>query len=455
MSLTSVNYILFLLASVAVFYLIPGKYRPHLIMVLSIVFYMFFSPEKLLILLAFIFVIYFLGLRIGTRKKAAALLCAAGVTMSAAVLVFFRVLSSVKSGDLTPLGLSYCILQSISYLLAVYRGTLAPVTSPVELFNYLLFFPKLMAGPIEEPGQFLERLRNSGFDCRNILRGLPLIAVGMAKKLAVAEVLTPAVTRVFDDMVLSSGSTTVIGIISYSFVILFDFSGYSDMAMGASLLFGIPLTENFRSPYLAVGMVDFWKRWHISLTSWLRNNIYFPLGGSRTSRKERYLNVLTVFMVSGLWHGTTLNYLVWGIYHGLLQTGELMLCDVCGIDRHKKAPLVLRPFLCLITFILSAIGWVFFRSSSLSDAILILSGIFTPWTSFQDTLSSVGLSVTMLIFAAFSIVLTTIFKAIINRRRDMSLLSSCFISAASIILALLGVIIMGQSEASSFIYFNY
>ncbi len=455
MSLTSVNYILFLLASVTLFYLVPARFKSHIIFLVSVTFYLFFSPGKLLILMAYIWVIYILAAVGHKHSKYAVFFTAVGIIGSVALLIFFRAFTALKQGDLTPLGLSYCILQSISYLRQVYSREIPPVESPVDLFAFLLFFPKIMAGPVENPRKFLSDLEVASYSKLNIYKGLPLIAVGIAKKLAVAEVLTPAVSVIFDGPAAHNGLASLLGVIFYSFVILFDFSGYTDIALGSALLFGIPLTENFKNPYLAVGMIDFWKRWHISLTSWLRTNIYFSLGGNRVSRKERYLNVLTIFMISGIWHGTTLSYLVWGMYHGLLQMAELFFLEKTGIKTSgKKAPALIRPLLIIMTFILATIGWVLFRASNLENAFAIIAGIFAPWSSFTLALKSLGITLFALIFAIASIIVTTIFKDILVKK-ELSLFSSSVISALAILLALAGVILLGSGSSSSFIYFNF
>ncbi len=455
MSLTSVNYILFLLASVSVFYLVPSRFKSHVIFLASLGFYIFFSPEKLLLLMIYIWIIFILGYEMGRHRKYSGRISFAGIVLSLLFLASFRVLSAIKAGNFAPIGLSYCVLQSISYLRQIRTRKIKALTSPIDLFSYLLFFPKMLAGPVEEPDKFLDSLKNAEYSSKLINRGFPLIAIGLAKKLAVAEILTPVVAIVFDSQSSLSGTATLIGIISYSFVILFDFSGYTDIARGSALLFGIELTENFKNPYLSVGIVSFWKKWHISLTSWLRTYIYFPLGGSRGTKKERYQNILTVFLISGIWHGNSLNYLAWGLYHGVLQIIEISFMTKTGINgKTKKLPLVLRPFAMLLTFILVNIGWVLFRSNNLIDAYSIASALFNPWTDLFTALNVLRLSIFAFVFVICAIIVTTILKAIVSGKK-VSLFTSCLVSAVSLLIALLGIVILGSTTASSFIYFDF
>ncbi len=455
MSLTSVNYILFLLASVTIYYLLPTRFKSHVIFLVSIAFYIFISPEKLLMLMAYIWIIYFLGYAIHKFEKISYLLFILGTSLSLAVLASLRLLTAIKIGDFAPLGLSYCVLQSIYYLRQIRLGIITPLASPVNLFAYLLFFPKILAGPVEAPDLFLKRLELAKFSSQDINRGLPLIAIGMAKKLAVAEVLTPVATLAFNVTPELSGLSYLIGIISYSFVILFDFSGYSDIALGSALLFGIELTDNFHNPYLSMGIVDFWKRWHISLTSWLRINVYFPLGGSRVKKGERNFNILTVFILSGVWHGASLNFLAWGIYHSLLQIIEIFLREKSGLHNKKRhIPLLFRPFFILLTFAFVTVGWVLFRAPNLTSAYQILTGVFNPWQGFMPALTELNLSLIALICAIVAILITTILKAIVAKY-NLSFVTSGIITAVSLLVAIFGLSLMGSNSANSFIYFNF
>lgn len=275
---------------------------------------------------------------------------------------------------LLPVGISFYTFQSLSYTIDVYRGTLRAERNWLTYATYLAFFPQLVAGPIERASNLLPQFRETRLFCRKkAITGCRLMLWGFFKKLVIADNCAEIVEKIFVHYDTIGGSALLYGAIIFAFQIYADFSGYSDIAIGTARLFGIRLSQNFDNPYFAISIPDFWRRWHISLTSWFRDYVYIPLGGSRKGCYRTLLNTLIVFTLSGLWHGANWTFLLWGFYHGLLFTPWVM----GWVKRDKQ----LRPSLpqhlpqMLLTFLLICIGWILFRAENLGMALTCLRRI--------------------------------------------------------------------------------
>jgi len=285
-----------------------------------------------------------------------------------------------KLGLLLPAGLSFFTFSCVSYLVDVYRGKLEPERHIGRFVLYIAFFPKLLAGPIERATTFLPQiLRPVRFTPEGVTLGLQLILWGLFKKVVIADRLAAFVDTTYQTPQFASPVSLVIATYFYAFQIYCDFSGYTDIAIGAALVLGLKLMENFRRPYFARSVPEFWSgnRWHISLNTWFRDYLYIPMGGSRVSRPRFYFNILTVFMVSGLWHGAAWTFVIWGGLNGLFH----LLSMAAASLKQKVAPGIRLPrpvgaiLGILVTFHLILITWVFFRAASLSDAITIFSRV--------------------------------------------------------------------------------
>ena len=253
-----------------------------------------------------------------------------------------------------PVGISFYTFQSLSYAIDVYRGTLTPTRHIVDFFAYIAFFPQLVAGPIERATNLLPQISSPRtFRYDEAVEGLRRILWGFFKKMVVADNCALAVNTIWADYAGADAMTLVAGMLLFTFQIYGDFSGYSDIAIGTARLFGIRLMENFRLPYFSATMPEFWRRWHISLMTWFRDYLYIPLGGSREGTLRTIRNILIVFLLSGLWHGANWTFVVWGLYNACL----LLLWRVVR----------LRSI--LLTFLLAAVGWVVFRSASMTEAL--------------------------------------------------------------------------------------
>ena len=303
------------------------------------------------------------------------------------------------------MGISFYTFQALGYSIDVYRKKMAPTKDIVAFFAYISFFPQLVAGPIERATNLLPQfLKRREFDYDRAVDGVRQILWGLFKKMVVADNCAVYVDQVFTGYTHHTGSTLLLAALLFTFQIYCDFSGYSDIAIGTAKLFGIRLMRNFDTPYFSRSVTEFWRRWHISLTTWFRDYVYIPLGGSRTVRAKVVRNTLVVFLLSGLWHGANWTFIVWGAYHGLL------LCLEKSLNRKKAPPLTshllpltshllpLTSNLLPLTFSLVLLGWIVFRSSSLADAWGYLDGLFSP-SLFSVPFLFVGTKKTLLMVA--------------------------------------------------------
>ena len=283
------------------------------------------------------------------------------------------------------MGLSFHTFQAMSYTIEVYRGRQKAERHFGIYALYVMFYPQLVAGPIERPQnlihQFYEEHR---FDYDRVVSGLQLIAWGLFKKVVVADRLAKVVNVVYAGPSQYGGPPLVIATVFFAFQIFCDFSGYSDIAIGSARVMGFTLMNNFNRPYHSQSIAEFWRRWHISLSTWFRDYVYIPLGGNRLSVPRWYANILVVFLVSGLWHGARWTYVIWGALHGIFlivgavtEKFRARITAAIGLGRH---PFFHNPLRVLFTFALVNLGWIFFRASSVRDAWQILTRLFTGWT---------------------------------------------------------------------------
>lgn len=263
-----------------------------------------------------------------------------------------------------PVGISFYTFQTLSYTIDIYRKEAEPIHDPIAFFAFVAFFPQLVAGPIERARDLLPQfLKKRHFDPAFATEGLQLMLWGLFKKIVIADQLATYVNLVFADVHSFQGIPLILASLGFTIQIYCDFSGYSDIAIGTACLFGFRLTTNFLTPYFATSIRDFWNRWHITLFSWFRDYIYFPLGGSRVGRGKWVFNILIVFGISGLWHGAAFTFIAFGLVHGLLYLGEWKVNQL--FPRKKELPNWIHGG---ITFFLVVLSWVLFRAISLSDA---------------------------------------------------------------------------------------
>lgn len=275
-----------------------------------------------------------------------------------------------------PIGMSFYSFRNISYLIDVYRGTIRSYNNFVIYVNYSLFFPSFSSGPIDRANDLIPQLSyRTQYDDKMIFSGLLQFMWGLFKKIVVAAHMNVYTNWIFGDIFSYSGGTLVFASVLYSIQLYCDFSGYSDMAIGIAKMFGIRIHRNFENPYFATSVTDFWHRWHISLSTWLRDYVFIPLGGNRCSKKRMYCNIFITFLISGIWHGVTINYLIWGALHGIISIFEKIMI--------KKKHLSFYLIRMLITFIIVNFLWVVFRLQCMDEIIYffmhMMDGIIYPF----------------------------------------------------------------------------
>lgn len=391
MLFNSFSFLGFFTALVVVYYASPHRYRWGLLLLASLYNYAAFRLEYLFLLLAVTAVGYGAGLAIAStddRRRRRLWLVSAVVVALGSLFVnkyydfFATALNDAMARPALPrldlavaAGLSFYAFSCVSYLVDVYQRKLPAERHVGKFALYVAFFPKLLAGPIERARPFLEQLeRPVRFNAAQVTSGLQLMLWGLFKKVVIADRLAPVVDAAYRTPSFASPADLLVATYFFAFQLYCDFSGYSDIAIGASRVLGIDLIENFRRPYLATTVREFWaQRWHLSLSGWFRDYLYFPLGGSRVAKWRGYLNLLIVFLVSGLWHGANWTFVVWGGLNGLYQVVETMLS---GSRRDAAEPSFARRLAGrLLTFHLILVSWVFFRAASLADAVTVLSRI--------------------------------------------------------------------------------
>jgi D-alanyl-lipoteichoic acid acyltransferase DltB (MBOAT superfamily) len=368
-----------------------------MLLLASCLFYMAFVPAYIAILFVTILIDYVAGIRIeestGERRR---LWLVVSIVSTCAVLFIFKyfdffndsvALAARAMGMeyaipalhlLLPVGLSFHTFQSLSYVIEVHAGRQRAERDFGLYALYVMFYPQLVAGPIERPQNLLHQFREKhDFDYERVVAGLQLMAWGLIKKIVVADRLAEIASVVYDTPHDYTGIPLWIGTIAFAFQIYCDFSGYSDIAIGSAQVMGFTLMKNFDRPYIARSVSEFWRRWHISLSTWFRDYLYVPLGGNRVARPRWLANLFITFLVSGLWHGARWTFVVWGALHGAYLVAALLTSDVrsrlraaIGAERH---PRLLTAWQMGVTFVLINVGWVFFRATSISDAWYVIS----------------------------------------------------------------------------------
>jgi alginate O-acetyltransferase complex protein AlgI len=346
-----------------------------------------------------------------------------------------------------PLGISFYTFETISYISDVYLGRSRAIRNPLDYALFIMFFPHLVAGPIVRPQDFLPQLqRRKRFSWPRFYLGLRLFLIGFFKKSIVADHLAQQIVDPLFNAPGTYGSlATWLGVLAYSVQIYCDFSGYSDMAIGIAHLFGFKLPWNFNYPYLATSIADFWRRWHISLSTWLRDYLYKPLGGNRFGTARTYRNLILVMLLGGLWHGASWTFVAWGLYHGVLL----------ALHRAMPWPQTLggrafKPLAIVSTFVLVSIGWVFFRSQSFADAGTILAHLFAP-------VAGLALNPLPLLLVALCLALTFLggwaASRIDFRKLEQRLPAPAVGAAWALFLVLTLLLLPGSSK--TFIYFQF
>ncbi len=403
MYFNSLTFALFLPIVFCLYWFVFGrnlKWQNLFVLVASYVFYGWWDWRFLLLIALTSFCSFWSGILIDKYrddKGKAKLVNAANIILNLGILGLFKYYNFFAASFanlflgghsdkllmhlILPVGISFYTFQALSYTIDVHRGKIEPTHDIVQFFAYVSFFPQLVAGPIERASNLLPQFaRKRVFDPTQATDGLRLILWGLFKKVVVADQCARYVDQVFSNYATLPGGSLILGVVLFTFQIYGDFSGYSDIAIGTAKLFGIKLMTNFRTPYFSRNIKEFWTRWHISLTTWLRDYVYFPLGGSRCSKAKAIRNNYIVFILCGLWHGASWTYIAWGIYFGTLAGISILYGKGHSykdtVAHGKLLPSLKELGLILWLNILNCIGSVFFRSNSIGDAWRVFLGFF-------------------------------------------------------------------------------
>lgn len=474
MLFTSVVYFLFLAGSLLVYYIIPPKLRNYFLIVVSAIFYMYLKAEYLFIILFIIITNYFIGIEIekAESKTKQIRFLRLSLFVNLGMLIFFkywnfavenifqffglfRLNSPIPFLDIAlPIGLSYYIFQTIGYITDIYRGSRKAERDFFNFSLFTLFFPKLLVGPIERANHFLPQLtKKIYFDKVNISEGAKRIAWGLFKKLVVADRISIYQAAVMVNSQEQSGSTLFFATVLYTFQVYADFSGYTDIALGTARMFGFDLMENFKRPLLAKNMGDFWRRWHISLSSWVNDYIFNPIALNHRNwgKWGVFYALLISFIVIGIWHGASWNYVVFG----LLQAIALIYETVTKKARKKVArrmPTSLYNNLSIIaTFSYVSFSLIIFRSASYSEAMNFFEGLFSnPGKLFFDTPSTL----LFMLIGCGILLIHDIKKE--YRKNNYSLFSNkSWVQGISYALLIAYILVAGVFDGGQFIYFSF
>lgn len=480
MLFNSLLFAAFLTVVFFLYYILPVRFRWVFLLLASYAFYMNLHAAYGLLLLFSTLLTFFLALRLekASDKKKKKLCLAGGILPLVAVLLLFKLggpaidrLNALIAGGrlslhpltlriLLPAGISFYFFQSMGYLIDVYKGKIRAERHFGYYALFVSFFPQLLAGPIGRADALMPQLKTERrFDYDSAAYGLKLMAWGYFKKLVIADTFAVTVNQVYDNCRSYVGLVFIITTMMYAIQIYCDFSGYSDIAIGCARLFGVELATNFKSPYLSFSVREFWSRWHISLSTWFRDYVYIPLGGSRTGRIRHCLNLFVTFLVSGFWHGSSLTYLIWGALHGLLQIVETFLYP----KRKPGEPARKKHWWQLpLTFCLVCIAWIFFRANSIQDALWILSRLFwdigRPLNYLKTAAICLDLSYVSMAGMALSAAILFIYDVVSLKRDVIRLISKAWapLRYAAYVLLLVSIALFSyKGIATEFIYFQF
>ncbi|MEI6516281.1 MAG: MBOAT family O-acyltransferase, partial [bacterium] len=469
------------------YFVLPHRFRWQMLLVASCIFYMSFIPRYILILAITIVIDYVAALwivRPGISGRGKKIVLVISILSTCLVLGVFKYCNFFNDNlaalsrfigwhypigaldIILPIGLSFHTFQSVSYVIEVYRGHQKAERHFGIYALYVMFYPQLVAGPIERPQNLLHQFyEKHHFDYQRVTDGLKLMAWGLFKKVVIADRLSVAVNQVYGDPQDYFGLPLIVATVFFAFQIYCDFSGYSDIAIGAAQVMGFRLMDNFNRPYFSKSIPEFWKRWHISLSTWFRDYLYIPLGGNRAKTWRWQFNLFVTFVISGFWHGANWTYIIWGALNGLYLMGSIWtrgirrdICSLITLDQHPRVHKVVQVTL---TFSLVCIAWVFFRARDFHDAWYILTHMpvltegLRPIGAWQ--LLHMGLSRSELVIAILAIIMMESVHAIQRHRKIRHMLSErpAWIRWTVYTILVMGIVCFGVFDYNQFIYFQF
>lgn len=407
MSFISAEFLIFFLLVIVIYYAVLPKYRHFILLLISYVFYACWDIKYLVFLGIATLSTYICGLYVHKKK----------FILTVCIILNILVWGSFKFGLTTnsliiPIGFSFYCLQAFGYLIDVYRGTIVAEKSIVKYALFVSFFPTIVSGPIERSNNLLKQIQNgTEFVYEKAKKGLLYVVYGCFLKVLIADRIAGAVSPIYSNYVEYEGATLLVATVFYGIQLYADFAGYSYMAVGMAKVLGFEIIENFRQPYFAGSIKEFWSRWHISLSQWLKDYIYIPLGGSRQGKIRTYFNLMATFLVSGIWHGNGVKYIAWGVLHGGYQIVGKM---TYGIKRNIEQKLKIntecwsyRFVKIVITFILVDFAWIFFCANSMGSALAIIIRMIVSFNLGKALLNQelfMGLDINLFYILIFEII---------------------------------------------------
>lgn len=482
MLFNSLAYAVFLPCVFILYWVLPHKIRWPLLLAASYYFYMSWNAAYVMLIASTTLVSYVCAICVekAGSKKLKKLSVAAALIISLGILYVFKyynfsaeLLESISESIriprlnvLLPVGISFYTFQTLSYVIDVYRGKIQAERNLGIYATFVSFFPQLVAGPIERSSNLMPQINSpKHFNEKSAAYGLRLILWGLYKKMVVADNLAVFVDRVFSNVRGYAGCSLILAAVFFSVQIYCDFSGYSDIARGSAKLLGIDLMENFRSPYFSSSIREFWSRWHISLSTWFRDYVYIPLGGNRKGKFRTSLNNLMTFLVSGMWHGANLTFIVWGGIHGLAQVFEnaLGLSKKPKQEPRKKG--IMRRILGIpFVFVFVTLAWIFFRADNLPDAVYVLTHLLTgfeiahPGSFLAEGMLAIVMDWELFWRDLLVYILPLAVYDMFSLKTDISAWlgqRNLFIRCAYIAAVLAVILIYGYVGQSTFVYFQF
>ncbi len=481
MLFSTAAFAVFMTVTFLAYWLLPHKYRWIFILMANAWFYISYDVRYLAVILVTMLASYICAILIEKQDvaKKKKMIMTTGVVVTLSLLLVFKYLNfalytvakvlnrlSIPMQETTlrlimPVGISFYTFMAVGYIIDVYKGKTQAVRHFGKYAIFVSFFPNISSGPIERAGHFIPQIdKEKTFDYDSVVYGARLLLLGLIKKIVIADMMTKYVDEVFNKVPQHHGICFAWATLLYTFQIYCDFSGYSDMAIGVARMLGFDLLTNFRQPYLSSSIKEFWGRWHISLSTWFRDYVYIPLGGNRCSKTRRDLNLLITFLCSGLWHGASWTFVLWGGIHGICQIIENRIKEATGLTREKEKTLTkpVKILLTLLTFCIVSYAWMFFRANSISEAFYIVCSMFTD-LSISGAMEQMTMSGRSVVKTTLAIILLIIFD-LLNERKDMLMQLSrlkaplkwvIYIVSAIVVIALK----VNNQFAQEFIYFKF
>lgn len=479
MLFNSIDFIFFFPLVILLYFLTPARFRWVLLLIASYYFYMCWKAEYAILILLSTVVDYFVAIKMEEteekkdRKKwlYISLFVNLGILFTFKYFNFFSesvqvALNAFNIFDggwvhqlLLPVGISFYTFQTLSYSIDVYKGDIKAERHFGFFALYVSFFPQLVAGPIERPGRLLPQLKKKhSFDPARVVDGMKLMTWGFFMKLVVADRLSPFVDSVYSNPDKFQGLQVLLATIFFAFQIFCDFAGYSLIARGTSRVMGYELMKNFKRPYLASSIREFWQRWHISLSTWFRDYLYIPLGGNRVVKWRWYYNLMVTFVVSGLWHGANWTFVAWGFLHGLYLIVEILFKPVGDrLDQNKTVAKVRNLLAIPFTFFLATFAWIFFRAGSIGDAFTLIGNMTNMQAnqfSFAKMPKTSGTEL-LLMFLAIGILMLYHFWEELKWGPPPMRSENVIVRWVTYVLVVMAILGFGVYTSSEFIYFQF